>query len=160
MDPAFYKLTKKSEYSVLSVIPRHSIVVGQFANIYLLKIGYKAPGSVQIIEGESRLAPYDLIVNPELNIMAAETSTRFRVPVSSYSVCLNLPEDAELRRSSVACTVDQNIIRCEGLGESDLKNLELIWREKSVPEKLMRKGWPWFILAVKNSIFGLFGVFK
>ncbi len=156
LDPAFYKLTEKADYSVLSVIPRNSILIGPYGNTYSLSISYSVPAAIESREDSSKVLPEGLLVMPELRMVSEKTSTIFSPDIVSYSVRLVLPEGAELKRSG-ACKVEESIVSCYGLDQQGMHELELSWRDKSMPEKLMRKGWPWFILSLKSAVGGIFG---
>jgi len=156
LDPEFYRLTRQDASSVLSIIPRNALLLAPFGSSYSLSTSYTVPDAISVLEDTSKLLPKGIIVLPSLRIDADSTTTTFRPDVSSYQVTLNLPEGAELRESG-KCTLEDNVITCPVLDSASINELELAWRDKTMPEKLMRKGWPWFVLSIKSSLGGIFG---
>jgi hypothetical protein len=156
LDPEFYKFTVQDSSSALSVIPRNAILLAPFGSTYSLSTSYTVPDVIGILEDTSKLLPRNIIVLPGLRIDSDRTTTSFTPDVSSYQVTLNLPEGAELRASG-KCTLKDNVITCPVLDSAGIAELEISWRDKTMPEKLMRKGWPWFILSLKSSLGGIFG---
>lgn len=156
LDPAFYKLTAKEDYSILSIIPRNSILVAPFGNTYFLTTEYVLSNVIDAREDTSSIAPSELVIFPELRMVSGNTVTSFRPDISAYSIRIKLPEGAELKKSG-ACTVEGGIVSCSSTDPKGISGLEIVWRDKTLPENLMRKGWPWFVLSLKNSVGGLFG---
>ena len=156
LDPEFYKFTVQDSSSALSIIPRNAIILAPFGNSYSLSTSYTIPDVITVLEDTSKLLPKNIIVLPGIRIDSDRTTTSFTPDVSSYQVTLNLPEGAELRASG-KCTLKDNVITCPVLDSAGISELEIAWRDKTMPEKLMRKGWPWFILSLKSSLGGIFG---
>lgn len=156
LDPEFYMLTRQDSSSALSILPRNAILLAPFGNEYSLSTAYTVPDAIGIIEDTSRLMPKNIIVLPSLRTDSGKTTTSFTPDVSSYQVTLRLPEGAELKASG-RCTLKDNVITCPVLDGAGINELEIAWRDKTMPEKLMRKGWPWFILSLKSSLGGIFG---
>jgi len=156
LDPEFYKLTREGAFSAVSINPRNAILLAPFGNAYSLSTSYTIHGAIAAIGDTSKLLPKDILVLPSLRVDSERATTSFTPDVSSYQVTLNLPEGAELRASG-KCTLKDNVITCPVLDSAGISELELAWRDKTVPEKLMAKGWPWFVLSLKSSLGGIFG---
>lgn len=154
-DPAYYKITPQEKFTTVSLIPRNSILVGGFANSYSFSEKYSVRDAVRIADENSRLSPKEFVSVPELVVSSSGSTTSFQPEIREYSVLLILPEGAELKESTEACKVSQSTVSCPGLRSLD--GLSIGWREKSVPEKIMQKGWPWVVLSVKGFFGRLFG---
>lgn len=154
-DPAYYKITPQEKYTVVSLAPRNSILIGGFGNSYSFSEKYSVSDAVRAVDENSRLSPRDFVVVPELVVASADSTTSFQPEIKEYSVSLALPEGAELKESTAACKIEQGTVKCAKL--SSLEGLSITWREKPLQEKIVQKGWPWVVLSVKSFFGRLFG---
>lgn len=153
-DPPFYRITPQEKFTMVSVTPRNAIIIGGFSNAYSFSEAYSAKDSVRASGENSRIDPRDFLAVPELVVASEGSATSFQPGIGEYSVTLLLPEGAELKESTAPCKVERNSVKCEKL--KTLEGLSISWREKSFPEKVMQKGWPWILLGVKSFFGGLF----
>jgi len=157
-DPAYFKLTNKDAYYLLSARPRTGIVIGPYGNDYTLTVSYGVKDKLELVDENIRMNPSKLVVKPTLLVQKGNSQTFVDMDIRDYKIKVRLPEGAELKESSLSCKIVQGTLECDTDGQ-EIGGSYIVWRPKPLSEKVAQKGWPWVVVGIKTALAKAFGGF-
>ena len=155
-DPAYFKLTNKESYYLLSVRPRTGIVIGPYGNDYTLTVSYEVKDQLDFVDDNVRMNPEKLVVKPTLLVQKGNSQTFVDMSITKYTIKIKLPEGAEMKESNLKCMMTQGMLECDA-GIAGIDGAYLVWRPKPLAEKVAQKGWPWMVVGVRTALGKVFG---